>query len=404
VSARAARLLAWSLFATFLAIALATTALAVSGRGGDDFLAFLALGYPLVGAIVASRQPANAVGWLLLAIGILLALGSLVDTNIRSASAPALELSAWLSEWMWFGWLICAGCFLPLVFPNGRLLSRRWRPVLWLGVVAFLARAGGTAFAPGPLDIDSPRPIDNPVGIEGAGSLLSAIGRAGDVLAVAAFLLAGASLVVRFRRSRGTERQQLKWFAYVALLAVTGLAVAMFHVLFGTQPGESGGGGWVDVLGAVGWSTALLTIGVGIPLATGMAILRHRLYDIDVVIRRTLVYGALTMTLAASYVGSVLLLQLALSPLTEDSGLAIAGSTLAAAALFRPAGARIQAAVDRRFYRRKYDASRTVAAFSARMRDEVELDSLSAELRGVVRETMQPAHVSLWLREAREQP
>jgi hypothetical protein len=397
LSARPAAPGAWGRLGAFLVIALATTALVAAGRGGDDFIVFLALGYPLVGAIVASRQPANTVGWLL-AIGILLALGSLVDANIRSASAPALELSAWLSEWAWYGWLICAACVLPLVFPNGRLVSRRWRPVLWLAVVALLASVGGAAFAPGPLDVDSARPIDNPVGIEGAGDLLSVIGRAGDVLATAAFLLAGASLVVRFRRSGGTERQQLKWFAYVALLALAGLAVAMFQVLFGTQPGESEGGGWVDTLGAVGWFTALITIGVGIPVATGMAILRHRLYDIDVVIRRTLVYGTLTMTLAASYVGSVLLLQLALSPLTEDSGLAVAGSTLAVAALFRPAGARIRAAVDRRFYRSKYDATRTVAAFGARLRDEVELDSLSAELQATVVETMQPAHVSLWLR------
>jgi hypothetical protein len=399
MSARGARLLAWALFATFLALALATIALIAAGRGGDDFLVLLALGYPLVGAIVASRQPANAVGWLLLAIGILLALGSLVDTNVRSASAPALALSAWLSEWAWFGWLICAGCFLPLVFPTGRLVSRRWRAVLWLGVVASAASIAGAAFDPGPLDIDSPRPIDNPAGIEGASGLFSAIGRAGDVLAAAAFLLAGASLVVRFRRSRGTERQQLKWFAYVGVIAVGGLAVAMFAVLFGTQPGESGGGGWVDTLGAVGWFTALITIGVGIPLATGMAILRHRLYDVDVVIRRTLVYGALTMTLAACYVGTVLLLQLALSPLTEDSGLAVAGSTLAVAALFRPAGARIRAAVDRRFYRRKYDAQRTLEGFSARLRDQVDLGALSSDLSGVVRETLQPAHVTLWLRE-----
>jgi hypothetical protein len=400
MSARAARLLAWSLFAIFLVFALATIGLIAAGRGGDDYLILLALGYPLVGAIVASRQPTNAVGWLLLAIGVLLALGSLVDTNIRSASAPALELSAWLSEWAWYGWLICAACFLPLVFPTGRLVSRRWRPVLWLGVAASVASIAGAAFDPGPMDIDAPRPIDNPAGIEGAGGLFSAIGRAGDVLAAAAFLLAGASLVVRFRRSRGTERQQLKWFAYVGVFAVAGLVVAMFQVLFGTQPGESGGGGRLDTLGAVGWLTALLTIVVGIPFATGMAILRQRLYDIDVVIRRTLVYGALTMTLAASYVGSVLLLQLALGPLTEDSGLAVAGSTLAVAALFRPARYGIQELVDRRFYRRKYDAARTVEDFSARLRDEIELNSLSADLRRTVAETMQPARLSLWLRGA----
>jgi hypothetical protein len=230
--------------------------------------------------------------------------------------------------------------------------------------------------------------------------VLTVTARLGDVLAGIAFLLAAVSLVVRFRRSRGTERLQLKWFAYVGVLAVAGLVVAMVAVLFGTQPGEEGGDTPVDIAGAVGWFVGLGTIVIGIPVATGIAILRHRLYDIDVVINRTLVYGALTATLLVSYLGLVLLLQVALSPLTEDNGLAIAGSTLGVAALFRPARTRIQAGVDRRFFRSKYDAARTLEGFGARLRDQVELDSLSAELRGVVAETMQPSHLSLWLRSA----
>jgi hypothetical protein len=259
----------------------------------------------------------------------------------------------------------------------------------------------GSAFEPGRIDVDSAVPVDNPFGIGGVpADVWTVMSRAGDVLAGIAFSLAAASLVVRFRRSRGTERQQLKWFAYVGLLAAAGLAVAMAQVLFGAQPGEDVEGGWLELLGAIGWFTALGAIVLGIPLATGMAILRHRLYDIDVVINRTLVYGVLTATLLLSYLGLVLMLQLALGPLTEDNGLAIAGSTLGVAALFRPARARIQELVDRRFYRRKYDAAQTIERFGAHLRDEVELDSLSAELRGVVAETMQPAHVSLWLREA----
>ena len=204
--------------------------------------------------------------------------------------------------------------------------------------------------------------------------------------------------MIRFRRSRGVERLQLKWFAYAGLLALAGLMLAPVSVLLGGAQSGEAGGALVDVLGPIGWFTALFAIVLGIPAATGVAILRHRLYDIDLVINRTLVYGALTVTLLAAYLGSVLLLQLALSGLTEDSGLAVAASTLAVAALFRPARRRIQAAVDRRFYRRKYDAARTLERFGTRLRDEVDLDALGSELSGVVAETMQPASVSLWLR------
>jgi hypothetical protein len=396
------RTLAWSLFALFVALLTLTFWVIVLGPSSEDDLFFMAvIGYAFVGALVASRQPDNAVGWILLATGILLSLGALVDANLLSADAPARGLSAWLSEWAWFVWLALAGIFLPLLFPDGRLVSRRWRPVLWLGVVSLFLSVVGSAFEPGRLDVDSPVPVDNPLGIGGAvGDALPVVARVGDVLAAAAFVLAAASLVVRFRRSRGIERQQLKWFSWVGLLAAGGLAVAMAQVLFGTQPGEEGGGTTLDVVGAVGWFTALAAFVIGIPVATGLAILRHRLYDVDVVINRTLVYGALTATLLLSYLGLVLLLQLALGPLTEDNGLAIAGSTLAVAALFRPARSRIQELVDRRFYRRKYDAAQTIERFGARLRDEVELDAMSAELREVVADTMQPAHVSLWLREA----
>ena len=397
-----ARHLAWSLFALFIALVLGSTAATLAGPAPDGDVFFVAvLGYALVGALVASRQPANPIGWLLLAIGILLSLGTLVDANLLFEDAFARGVSAWLSDWSWYIWLTLAGIFLPLVFPNGRVLSPRWRPVLWLGVAALALSVVGSAFDPGRLDVDSAVPVDNPFGIGGpVGDAMPVLSRAGDVLAALAFALAAASLVVRFRRSRGIERQQLKWFAYVGLLAAAGLAMAMAQVLFGTQPSEEGGGAALDILGAVGWFTALFAIVIGIPVATGFAILRHRLYDIDVVINRTLVYGALTATLLLSYLGLVLLLQPALGPVTEDNGLAIAGSTLGVAALFRPARGRIQELVDRRFYRRKYDAAQTIERFGARLRDEVELDALTAELRSVAAETMQPAHVSLWLREA----
>jgi hypothetical protein len=197
-------------------------------------------------------------------------------------------------------------------------------------------------------------------------------------------------VVVRFRRAGGVERQQLKWFAYVASLLVLGLTAATSTAF--TADSST----WSQVVGPAGWFTALAMVAIGIPVATGVAVLRHRLYDIDVVINRTLVYGALTATLGGAYLASVLLLQFVLSP---SSDLAIAGSTLAVAALFRPLRSRIQALVDRRFYRRRYDAARTVEAFGIQARDEVSLEALSEELRAVVAHTMQPAHVSLWLRE-----
>jgi hypothetical protein len=402
VNPERARLLAWSLFAVFVAILSAAFVAIAIGPSGEADLVFMAVvGYAFVGALVAARQPANAIGWILLVTGIALALGALVDANLMLEEAIARELSGWLSDWTWYVWVTLAGVFLPLLFPTGRLLSPRWRPVLWLSVAALACSVLGSALDPGRLDVDSAVPVENPFGIGGpVGDAMPVLSRLGDVLAGIAFLLAAISLVLRFRRSRGIERQQLKWFAYVGLLAATGLVIAMAQVLFGAQPSDDTEGGWLEIVGAVGWFVALGSIVLGIPVATGMAILRHRLYDIDVVINRTLVYGALTATLAAAYLGSVLLLQLALDPLTQDSGLAIAGSTLAVAALFRPARARIQEQVDRRFYRSKYDAAHTIERFGARLRDEVALDSLSAELRSVAAEAMQPAHVSLWLREA----
>jgi hypothetical protein len=386
-----ARVLAWSLFALFLALCALTVGMVAFRDAGvnDEWLVVLTIGYATVGALVASRHPRNAVGWLLLAVALTFAVQGAVDAYVADPTGPGVAAVAWVADWIWYVWLYLAMVFLPLVFPTGRLVSPRWRSVARLGLVALALSICGTAFLDRPLDMEPPRP--NPLGATGVlGDAVEVAGPLGAVLGAIAFVLAAGSLVLRLRRSHGRERQQLKWFAYVGSVAVGGLVVASAAEIGGEDSAQ-----WVFVVGATGWFTALLTIVVGLPVAVGVAILRHRLYDVDVVIRRTLIYGALTATLAAGYLGCVLLAQLVMSP---GSGLAVAASTLVVAALFRPALARIQAVVDRRFYRRRYDARQTLESFGSRLRDEVDLDALGADLRGVVDDTMQPAHVSLWLR------
>jgi hypothetical protein len=228
--------------------------------------------------------------------------------------------------------------------------------------------------------------VSNPLGVPGWRRAMDVVNVGGWFLVVVGTAAAAVSVAVRLRRARGVERQQLK------LVLAVGVVVAAVTALDMTSWGVWAHGGLQIRIGLIGLAFAAF------PVAAGVAVLRYRLFDIDVVINRTLVYGALTATLAAAYLGSVLLLQLLLQPLTENSSLAIAASTLAVAALFRPARSHIQALVDRRFYRRHYDTQRTLEAFAGRLRDEVALDALSTELRDVVTDTMQPAHVSLWLR------
>jgi hypothetical protein len=351
------------------------------------------VGYAVVGALIVTRQPRNPVGWLFCAFGLLYpAVGALMSYAMYGVYAtdgglPGQDVVAWLFAWsgeVAFFLVI----LLLLVFPDGRFLTRRWRGVGIAVAAAGVLFAIAIAFDPGPLYTFEVLP--NPFGIEGIGTALETVREIGS-LSVSVFLvLAGVSLIVRFRRADATERRRIKWLALGAASAV--LLVIAFATLELVAETDRGTGEVVTSL------LALLSLMV-IPAAVAVAMLRDRLYDVDVVINRTLVYGALTATLVGTYVGVVLLLQLALEPLTEDSGLAIAGSTLAVAALVRPLRGRIQAVVDRRFYRRRYDAARTLESFGTRLRDEVELDTLSAELRDVVADTMQPAHVSLWLRE-----
>jgi hypothetical protein len=382
---------AWTLLAIYVALAAAAVALVVFQGASADALGALGFaGFAGVGTLIALRRPNNAVGWLLLTIAITFAGGEVGMDYVEEASNPARVSVAWMMSWSEYVWFWLAVVFLPLLFPHGRLPSRRWRPALWLGGAGLALGAVGSALTPGPFELREGSRIDNPLGVDGG--VPEALGLISTLAQVIAVVLAAASLVVRFRRARGVERQQLKWFAYVGFLALACLSIAMV--------GNSLSGGDAPALTAlavVGWLTGLTLVGLGLPAATGLAILRHRLYDVDVVIRRTLVYAALTITLGATYLGLVLLVGLAVG----RSGFAVAVSTLAVAALFRPALGRIQAVVDRRFYRRRYDAARTLEAFGLRMRDELDLEALAADLRGVVDQTVQPAHVSLWLRSPR---
>jgi hypothetical protein len=381
------RAVASGLCAIAIAMLLAGTSLSMVGAGPLDDVFAGVIVVPVaatVGALIFARVPGSPIGWIFLGLGLVGGLQSVLagyaDYSLPARDGSTLaEVSAWLTRALWAPTTLIPLTFGLLLFPDGRLPSRRWRPLPWLAAVGIGGLATFVALSPesGGPEVERWGLHENPYGLEEGDPTLALAGLLG-VATLPAILGSVAALVTRFRRASSAERQQLKWLAYCGTVAVAVLLVA------GTVFDE-------DVAAGVLSSLAFTLI----PLSIGISILRYRLYDIDVVINRTLVYGALTATLAASYAGSVLLLQLALSP---GSDLAIAGSTLAVAALFRPARGRIQAAVDRRFYRRKYDTARTLETFGVRLREEIDLEALAAELRGVVAETMQPAHVTLWLR------
>ena len=411
---RRAALVAWSLFGLSAALLLAGVILAIADphSGGpadpcsagptlDDMVASGTVAFAVfeavifsvlagAGAIVAARRPRTPIGWLFGVAALCLAVLMVSDAVYWHAAFrdpgphPTAEIALWFENWAWIPVLVALFSLVPLLFPTGAPPSPRWRFVGWVAGTTGIITLVATAFTPGSLQ--NTEWVSNPVGLGGLG--LRTLADAAFVIWLASALAAVVSLVVRFRRSRGVERQQLKW-----VTAAGCLLVASFPVSALLDNGVSE---------VAGWACLLLAL-LGLAVAVSIALLRFRLYDLDVVINRALVYGALTAALAAAYLGSVLVLQLLLSGLTPDSGLAVAGSTLAVAALFRPARSRIQATVDRRFYRRKYDAAQTLERFGAQLRDEVDLSALRAELRSVVAETMQPAHVSVWLRSPRGQ-
>jgi hypothetical protein len=394
--------LAWSL--CLLCVALAGACLIFSLFNGHTLYEMVLTGIPttvilltqmvsfsVVGALIASHRPENPIGWLFLAAALFYGIEiageeyAIYALFTNPGSLPLGAELAWLTEWIWapgFGIILV---FLPLLFPDGHPPSRRWRGVGWLGglSIGLICVLTSIVFWPerGPALLQQLGGFGGQVE-EWRSAVSDWVLRLGGPMLLAAGLGAVISLFVRFRRARGDERQQIKWFASAAALTLAWIIVA-----------EQQSGEIVALSG-------LLVI-ASIPVATGIAILRYRLYDIDRIINRTLVYGPLTAALAAVYLGSVATAQTVFRALTgqeEQPQLAVVVSTLAIAALFHPLRRGIQTFMDRRFYRRKYDAAKTLEAFSAKLRDEPDLDRIAGELADVVRKTMQPSHVSLWLR------
>ncbi len=397
MSARIAARLAWaslvlSFALTVLSLWLLVLNLSYPGVHIYDYwveTTLAAMGFSTVGAVIAPRiPPDNPIGWLFCIEGLLAAVTHFtaeyaIYTLLAAPGSllPAGEAAAWLNSWLWVPQLGSI-VFVVLLFPDGRLPSRGWRPFAWLSVLSVLVGAVLGAVSPGP--IIGFGSIHNPLGIESLPNAHKPL----QMLMIVLMAVAAGSLLIRWIYARGVERQQIKWFSYAIALAASG-AILQYAI---SEPLEQVLLGWVG-------RTLVLAGLAGIPISMGIAITRYRLYEIDIVINRTLVYGTLTATLVALYFGAVVLLQRLFVALTgERSTLAVVASTLLIAALFNPLRHRIQAFIDRRFYRRKYDARKTLEAFSAKLRDETDLDALSDDLVGAVRETMQPAHVSLWLR------
>jgi hypothetical protein len=316
----------------------------------------------------------------------------------RPGSVPFPAAAAGLGEWLWAPTVGLLAVYLILLFPDGGLPSGRWRPLAWLSGAIIVLVSFGSGLSPGPIaELGGAR---NPFGLEGQ-PWFEYAANAGLVPFLVCILASVVGLILRYRRSGGEERQQIKWIAFAASVVGLGFVGAMVGglVAFVFAPETWEGTAdraplWFDLL----FSVVLLSFG-GVPVAVGIAVLRYRLYDIDLIINRALVYGSLTATLAVLYFGSVVSLQAALRVLMgQESTLAIVASTLIIAALFSPLRRRVQDLVDRRFYRRKYDAAKTLAAFNARLRDETDLDALSDDLVGVAAATVQPEHASLWLR------
>jgi hypothetical protein len=410
----ALRRLAW--VGWWVTLAAATTQWVVTSLGDPDTpaswgsstlgeygFAVVVLSFPLVGLGILVRQPRNRIGWLLSGVGLAWTLPGLVDAYahwglvVDPGSLPGSEVAAAINEGTWVFGILAMGVYLVLLFPDGHLPSPQWRWVAWVAGAAALVVPLGIALSPGGLEEAPVVGLVNPLATEELTPYALALTAVGLPLVPLCIVAAAVSLALRFRRSAGTERQQITWLATAGALVAALFAVTLGVTLVAEIAAGGGSGpGRLAAIASVLQEASILSF-LLLPLAIGAAILRYRLFDIDLVVNRALVYGSLTALLAGVYLGSVLLLQLLLQPLTEQSDLAVAVSTLAVAAAFRPARRRIQAAVDRRFYRRRYDAAQTLAAFTGRLRHRVDLDAVGAELTQAVRETVEPSHVSVWM-------
>src|ERR671921_1600588 len=406
--ARAAFLLAWSLAGLSVAMFVASVSLLVLARSaripssweanltlGDLLGGVIFLIFPLVGALIASRRPRNAIGWILLAEGLLWMFLGMTDYYglygvARSGSVPFPVGVAAVNNFMWVPAVGLLGTYVFLLFPDGRLPSSRWRPLAWLSGTVIVLVSILVGLTPGGLQ--NLGGIRNPYALEGY-PWLETVAYTFLPLLPLCMLASVISLVMRYRRSRGEERQQIKWIAFAASFVGLLYLIAMVCAFIFPSGAwfQAGSPLWLDLLGYA----ALISFTL-VPIAVGFAVLRYRLYEIDIIINRTLVYGSLTVMLALVYFGGVAGLQRLLAPATgQDSQLAIVASTLVIAALFNPMRRRIQRFIDRSFYRSKYDARKTLEAFSAKMRDDTDLNALNDELVAVARESVQPAHVSL---------
>lgn len=400
MSKRSAFWLAWFTWVLYLVTAMVTLLFQFkndtpSELPGNIFDALVLFAFATVGALIASRRPQNPIGWIFCISTLLWALGSVLQEYTTYAlitapgSLPAGALMGVIGHWIGgIGWFLML-TYLLLLFPNGHLPSPRWRFLAWL-IAALLAFYSITfLLSPYPYANSAIDPhltdVRNPMGILVANDLFDQLANFSPLLLYPTIIASIVAVFIRFRQARGVERQQLKWFAYGMTLSILMLTIIII-VVFSTPNGGPGALFYLSV--------------VFIPISAGIAILRYRLYDVDVLIRRTLVYTTLTVILGLLYAGLVFVFGILLHDFFgQQNQLVIVAATLVIAALFQPVRHRIQAIIDRRFYRRKYDAARTLEAFSANLRNEVDLAMLSEHLVAVVEETMQPAHVSLWLRQ-----